>query len=335
MKALRFHGKQDIRFEDIPVPGAIPAGHVRLQVLAAGVCGSDIHNLKTGQWISQLPVTPGHEFCARITELGSGVEGFAVGDRVVVDSRAHCGQCDFCLAGAGNLCRHMGFVGEVCDGGFAEQSVQPVHRLLPIPDGVSNEIAALAEPLGVALRVLNRLAPAPGAAVLVAGGGPIGGLAAILLRELDDRPVYLIERNEGRAQLLKDVCGVIPVPCDSAAIHAAMGGTEPAYCIEATGNAMVMEQLIAAVASGGRIALVGLSSGLCALSTNAIVEREIELVGCSVFREEQRQAMGLLERLSPLLRQVIDGPVGLEQILQVYEAAGSGANVKLKTIIQP
>lgn len=335
MKALRFYGKQDIRLEDIPPPSHIPPGHVRLQVLAAGVCGSDLHNLKTGQWISQLPVTPGHEFCARITELGAGVSGFAVGERVVVDSRANCGDCDHCRSGAGNLCRHMGFVGEVCDGGFAEQSVQPQHRLLKVADGVADEVAALAEPLGVALRVLTRLKATPGAPVLIAGGGPIGGLAAILLRELDDRPVYLIERNTARARLLQEVCGVIPVEGDGAAIHAAMQGSEPVFCIEATGNAAVLETLVQTVAAGGRIALVGLSAGPTPLSSNTLVEREIELVGCSVFRDEQRQAVQLLERLSPLLTQVIDGPVSLGEIIAVYQAAGSGASARLKTIIKP
>lgn len=83
MKALRFYGMGDIKLEDIPLPGHVPDGYVRLKVLAAGVCGSDIHNLKTGQWISKIPVTPGHEFCARITEIGSSVVGFSVGDRVV------------------------------------------------------------------------------------------------------------------------------------------------------------------------------------------------------------------------------------------------------------
>lgn len=335
MKALRFYGMGDIKLEDIPLPGHVPDGYVRLKVLAAGVCGSDIHNLKTGQWISKIPVTPGHEFCARITEIGLSVVGFSVGDRVVVDSRASCGACDYCISGAGNLCRKMGFVGEVCDGGFAEQSLQPIHRLLAVPDSVTDEIAALSEPLGVSLRVLTRLNASPDAPVLIAGGGPIGGLAAILLRELDRRSVYLIERNAARARLLEEVCGVIPVACDSDAIRAAMGGKQPLFCIEATGNAQVMEQLIKSVGSGGRIALVGLTSGQMPLSTNEIVEREIELVGCSVFQDEQRKAIQLLERLSPALHQVIAGPVSLDQILEVYQESDRGASAKLKTIIRP
>lgn len=335
MQAIRFHGKGDLRLEDIPFPPPPAPGHVTLAVRAAGICGSDLHNFRTGQWISQLPVTPGHEFCGEIIALGEGVEGFALGERVVVDSRAHCGACDYCQRGQGNLCRHMGFVGEVCDGGFAQQSNQPVHRLLKIPAGISDAVAALAEPLGVALRVLSRLQAEPGEPVLIAGGGPIGGLAALLLRELDDLPVLLIERNAARAQLLQNVAGVIPVGLDTAQILQACGGREPRYCIEATGSGGVLNQLVQNVASGGRIAMVGLFHGDTVVNTNALVEREIDLVGCSVFRDEQRQAVDLLPRLAAKLERLITAPIGLAEVMLAYDQLQSGASDKLKTIIIP
>ena len=340
MRAMRFYGTGDLRYEDIAAPSAPAPGSALLQVLAAGICGSDIHNFRTGQWIAQLPVTPGHEFCARILALGddtaSGTPAdFAVGDRVVVDSRAHCGQCDYCLKGAGNLCRHMGFVGEVCDGGFAEQTVQPLHRLLKVPDDVPDEIAALAEPLGVALRVLKRLEATPGAPILIAGGGPIGGLAAVLASEMDQRPVLLIERNAERAALLQAATGVIPVALDAEAIKQACGGHEVLFCIEATGSAVVLNQLIGCVGSGGRIAMVGLFHGDVPINANALVEREIDLVGCSVFRDEQRIALSLLSRLAPTLRQLISAPIGLEQVSSAYEHLQCGESRTLKTIIKP
>ncbi|AZD67469.1 (R,R)-butanediol dehydrogenase / meso-butanediol dehydrogenase / diacetyl reductase [Pseudomonas chlororaphis] len=335
MRAIRFYGKGDLRFEEVAEPAPPPAGFVRLAVRAAGICGSDLHNYQTGQWISQLPVTPGHEFCAEIIALGQDVEGFALGERVVVDSRAICGECDHCLDGAGNLCRQLGFVGEVCDGGFAEQSVQPAHRLLKVPAGVSDEIAALAEPLGVALRVVNRLAAAPGEPVLIAGGGTIGGLAALLLRELGEHPVLLVERNVARADLLREVVGVQPVAFNAEQVRKACDGREPRWCIEATGSPVVLEQLIANVASGGRIALVGLFHGAANLNINQLVEREIDLLGCSVFRDEQHQALELLPRLSAKLQALISEPISLEQGLGAYRDLPCGNAGALKTIIKP
>ena len=108
-----------------PAPGPPPAGYLRLKVKAAGICGSDLHIYRTGMWISHLPVTPGHEFAATVAELGADVEGFSPGDLVVADSRANCGSCVHCREGNGNLCLEMGYVGEVSDGGFAEETLRP------------------------------------------------------------------------------------------------------------------------------------------------------------------------------------------------------------------
>src|ERR1700756_5336306 len=104
MKAVRFHGVGDLRVEDVAPPGALPSGHVRLKVRAAGICGSDLHNFRTGMWVSRLPVTPGHEFAGEVVELGGEVGDLTLGDLVVADSRANCGSCAHCREGRGNLC---------------------------------------------------------------------------------------------------------------------------------------------------------------------------------------------------------------------------------------
>jgi (R,R)-butanediol dehydrogenase/meso-butanediol dehydrogenase/diacetyl reductase len=91
-----------------------------LRITAAGICGSDLHNFRTGQWISRSPSVAGHEFAAEVVELGAGVTGFALGDKVVADSRFWCGTCAACRRGLPQVCETLGFVGEVCDGGFAE-----------------------------------------------------------------------------------------------------------------------------------------------------------------------------------------------------------------------
>jgi (R,R)-butanediol dehydrogenase/meso-butanediol dehydrogenase/diacetyl reductase len=156
MRAVRFHGIGKLSVEEIAPPAAPGAGEVHLKVLAAGICGSDLHNFKTGQWIAHLPVTPGHEFTAEVLAVGDAVAGLAPGDRVIADSRAPCGACEQCQMGRPNLCVKLGYVGEVCDGGFAEEVVLPARGLLKVDASIPPQVAALSEPLAVALHAIKR-----------------------------------------------------------------------------------------------------------------------------------------------------------------------------------
>jgi (R,R)-butanediol dehydrogenase/meso-butanediol dehydrogenase/diacetyl reductase len=327
MRALRFYGIGDVRLESIAAPVIAAAGELRLAVRAAGICGSDLHNFKTGQWISRLPVTPGHEFCAEVVE--SSDAAFAPGELVVADSRAWCGVCRFCLAGAKNLCVSLGFVGEVCDGGFAEQAVLPARLLYRVPEGVVPEIAAMAEPLAVALHAVRRLNPEKDAPALIAGGGPIGGLVALLLADGGYGPIFLAERNAHRATRLAEVTGAKIVTLDEAA------GLAARFCVDATGSAQVVDQLLAAMPAGGRLALVGLFHGGLQLDLNRLVEREIDVVGCSVFRDEMGQVLPMLARLAPKLTRLASEPIGLEAVPEAYRKLIAGETQTLKTLIRP
>src|SRR5215469_16030311 len=261
MRAVRLHGVGELRVEEVASPGPPPAGHLRLAVKAAGICGSDLHNYRTGQWISHLPVTPGHEFAGVVVELGADVEGLRPGDLVVADSRANCGSCAHCLAGEGNLCLAMGYVGEISDGGFAEEALLPADRVLRVPAGVAPEIAALSEPLAVALHVRRRLDPAPDQPILIADGGPIGGLVALLLAEEGLGPILRIERNGARSALLAELTGAETIELDPTAIARRCPPVGPRYAVEATGSFEVLQGLARSVSAGGRIALVGIFHG--------------------------------------------------------------------------
>src|SRR5262245_52713384 len=335
MRAVRFHGVGDLRVEDISVPAAPAAGQVRLRVRAAGICGSDLHNFKTGQWMSRLPVTPGHEFAAEVLDIGAGVTGLKVGDLVVADSRAPCGACDNCRAGRQNLCGSLGYVGEVCDGGFAEQVTLPAASVLPVAQGLPVEVAALSEPLGVALHVIRRLDPEKGEPVLVAGAGPVGGLVTLLLDHLGFGPLLFAERQQTRRELIMAVSGARAVELESAAVKDALGGRPLRFAVEATGHGAVLDRLIGLVGSGARIAMVGIFHGRTEIDPNAIVEREIELRGCSVFADEQREAIALLPALAAKLQTLVSAPIGLDAVPQAYRDLLDGRASALKTIIKP
>ncbi|MBP2200210.1 zinc-dependent alcohol dehydrogenase [Pantoea cypripedii] len=320
MKVVRLHGIEAVTVEQAALPD-LPSGWARVKVHSAGICGSDLHNFKTGKWFASLPVTPGHELFGMISEINGEADPFRVGMRVVADSRVWCGECAFCLAGENNLCESLGFVGEVFDGGFAEEAILPLQSLLAVPDDVPDDIAVLCEPLGVALRVVNQLNPAEGDSVCVAGGGTIGGLTALLLSRLRNCRVQLLEPNLQRYQLISSV-----VTLDPPGVYA--------LAVEASGHPAALNALIGGIRSGGRIALVGIFHHTDGVDLNALVEREISLTGCSVFRDEQHEALQVMAALAGDLRRLVAPPISLDEVPETYLALLAGKSDYLKTVIK-
>jgi (R,R)-butanediol dehydrogenase/meso-butanediol dehydrogenase/diacetyl reductase len=330
MKAVRLHGKGDLRVEDIASPGAPEPGWVRLAVEAAGICGSDLHNFRTGQWITRSPSVAGHEFMGRVSETGTGVTGLAVGDRVVADSRFWCGTCKACLRGQPHLCATLDFVGEVCDGGFAGEVVLPQRLLYRLPDWLPDDIAAMAEPMAVALHCVSRLDADPAGPVLVAGCGPIGGLAALVLAEQGFTNILVADHNHKRLVRVADVTGARPVTLD----RSSAGSNIPA-AIEATGNVEALRAVIDLMDGGGRIALVGISHGTLDLDPNHLVEREISLVGCHAFCNELPAAVAMLSACASRAARLIDRHISLDEVPNAYRRLIAGEAEGLKTIIRP
>ncbi|MDF3150704.1 zinc-binding dehydrogenase [Mesorhizobium sp. XAP10] len=333
MKAARLYGPGDLRVEDIATPGAPDAGWVKLRVDAAGICGSDLHNFRTGQWISRSPSTAGHELTGTVTATGEGVDAFAIGDRVVADSRFWCGDCAQCQAGRHHLCASLGFVGEVCDGGFAEQAVLPARLLHIIGAGLDERVAAMAEPLAVALHAVRRLPKTTGS-VLVVGCGPIGGLAALLLSRTFAGTVLIADRNQSRCARVARVTGARIVDLSRDAVAAATANAPLLAAIEATGSVAALNQMLGVLDPGGTIAMVGIFHGRLDIDPNTLVEREIGLLGCHAFADELPEAVRMLGELSEPLLALIDQEIGLDDIPAAYERLLAGRSDGLKTIIR-
>jgi (R,R)-butanediol dehydrogenase/meso-butanediol dehydrogenase/diacetyl reductase len=334
MKAARLYAAGDLRVEDIDPPGPPVPGWVGLSVTAAGICGSDLHNFRTGQWISRSPSVAGHEFSGSVTEIGDGVEGFAVGDAVVADSRFWCGECANCRAGRPNICEKLGFVGEVCDGGFAERTVLPARLLVRHEPLLDPAIAAMAEPLAVALHAVRKLAAPAGEPILVVGCGPIGGLSALLLSHRHDGPLLVADRNAARASLVADVSGASSVDLGPDSVAAALDGRPLRYALDATGAGAVVKAALGLMAGGGSLALVGISHAPLDLDLNILVEREISLVGCHAFINELPEAVAMLPGLAPQLQRLIDAEIAIDDIPAAYARLLDGKAEGLKTIIR-
>ncbi|TIP48708.1 MAG: dehydrogenase, partial [Mesorhizobium sp.] len=284
---------------------------------------------RTGQWISHAPSTAGHELTGTVVAVGAGVDAVRLGDRVVADSRFWCGECVQCRAGRRHLCASLGFVGEVCDGGFAEEAVLPAPLLHVIDAALDERVAAMAEPLAVALHAVRRL-PKIAGSVLVVGCGTIGLAALLLSRKFSGR-VLIADRNKARCERVARVTGATIVDLDREVIAAGTADAPLLAAVEATGSIAALNQLLGVLGSGATVALVGIFHGRLDIDPNMLVEREIALLGCHAFADELPDAIGMLAELSGSLISLIDREIGLDDIPAAYQRLLAGQGDGLKT----
>jgi (R,R)-butanediol dehydrogenase/meso-butanediol dehydrogenase/diacetyl reductase len=211
VKAAVWYAKEDIRIEEFPEPDPKP-GEVKVKIKTCGICGSDLHEFRSGPFIiprkahpltgrSGGPVILGHEFTADVIESADNVLDFKPGDRVVANPLIYCGDCHYCRSGQHIMCTKLGTFGFAADGAFAEYAVFPAQTLLKLPDTVTDEMGAFVEPLAVALHAVNRSGMALGDTVAIVGAGPIGLLVMQACKAAGARQVFVIEPMPSRRQL--------------------------------------------------------------------------------------------------------------------------------------
>jgi (R,R)-butanediol dehydrogenase/meso-butanediol dehydrogenase/diacetyl reductase len=211
MKAAVWHHKEDIRFEDVPDPRP-GEGQVAVRVKTCGICGSDLHEFRSGPFIIPTrphpltqraggPVILGHEFSGEVVGLGRGITRFRLGDRVVVNPLIYCGECHYCRRGEHIMCTKLGTYGFAADGAFAEIAVFPERSLYRLPDAVTDEMGAFVEPLAVAVHAVKRARVKIGDRVMVVGAGPIGLLVLQACRVAGASEVYVSEPMKARREL--------------------------------------------------------------------------------------------------------------------------------------
>ncbi|CAL3964075.1 unnamed protein product [Diplocarpon coronariae] len=211
MRALRFHGQQDIRLDQIPIP-VCGKGQVKVKPAFVGICGTDLHEYLGGANLipsahahpitgEKVPLTLGHEFSGTVVEVGEGVTSHRVGDRVCVQPIIFDGTCGACVDGYINCCYSNGFIGlSGCGGGLSDFTSCPATSAIPLPDAVSLEVGALVEPLSVAWHAVKASPFAAGDAVLVIGGGPIGLALVQVLRAKGAGKIIVSEVSPRRKQ---------------------------------------------------------------------------------------------------------------------------------------
>ena len=202
MKACVLHGIGDLRFEEVPIPEAV-VGEVLLKVKASGICGSDIPRVFTKGTYS-FPTIPGHEFAGQIVKAGAGVDESLIGKKAAVFPLIPCMRCSACQIGEYAQCLDYNYLGSRCNGGFAEYVTVPVWNLVMIPDALSYEEAAMAEPAAVAVHALRQAGIEIGDSVAIFGAGAIGLMLAQWSKAWGAENVMLIDIDDGKIRFARE-----------------------------------------------------------------------------------------------------------------------------------
>lgn len=283
MQACVLHAVGDLRCENVADPKP-RAGEVLVRVAACGVCGSDIPRVfKTGTY--RFPLIPGHEFSGTVVAVGDGVDTGLVGTRAAIFPLVPCNNCPMCLRKKFAQCAKYDYLGSRSNGAFAEYVCAPAWNVLPIPDTLSLEEAAMTEPAAVALHALRRGAPQDGEEVLVVGAGPIGLLVALWARALHAGMVLLADIDDRKLAFARQlgfdrVLSARETPVSEGARFYARDGVD--VVVEATGSAVAFEQSLLSAGPFGRVVLLGNPEGDMAIPKNAywaILRKELHLAG--------------------------------------------------------
>ena len=328
MKAARWHGVKDIRVEDIAEPAPGP-GEVKVKVAWTGICGSDLHEYLAGPIFvpvdqdhplshDKAPITMGHEYCGTVSEIGEGVSGLAVGDRVAIEPIFACGECPACLEGKYNLCDSLGFVGlSGGHGGFAEHSVVPARMVHKMPDALSMEQGALVEPAAVALHAVRLSKIKAGDKAAVFGAGPIGLLVVEALRVAGASEIHVVEPSEVRRKKAMDLgatSAIDPTSTDAvAAIREETGGVHVAF--EVTGVPRVLPQCVDATRHEGQVLIVSIWEGEASFQPNTAVLKERQLQGTIAYRNVYPAVMALMTQGYFSAEQLVTKRISLDDIV--------------------
>src|SRR5713226_1905739 len=285
MRALvKAEAAEGLWLEDVPEP-EFGINEVLIRVRKTGICGTDLHIYGWDAWAQKtipVPMVVGHEFVGEVAAVGSNVSDFEVGDLVSGEGHVVCGRCRNCLAGRRHLCAHSIGLGVQRPGAFAEYVALPMTNIWHHWPGIDEDVASIFDPFGNAVHTALSFAVL-GEDVLITGAGPIGCMATAVVRHAGARHVVVTDLNPYRLELARSMgatLAVDPRERDLADVQSELGMTEGFDVgLEMSGNADALRGMIANMAHGGRIAMLGIPPGEVTLDLNPIIFNMLTVKG--------------------------------------------------------
>src|SRR5688500_18459278 len=336
MRALvKAHKAVGIELQDIAKPAAGP-NDVLIRVKRSAICGTDMHIYHWDAWAQKtipVPMAVGHEYCGEVVEIGSEVSGFKVGDRVSGEGHITCGYCRNCRAGRRHLCRNTVGVGVNRPGAFAEYVVIPAFNAFKLTPAIDDEIAAILDPLGNAVHTALAF-DVVGEDVLITGAGPIGIMAAAIVRFVGARHVVITDVNDYRLDLARKMGATLALNVTRDSLDDAMKqlGMQEGFDVglEMSGNASALRDMLRTMHHGGSVAMLGLPSAEVAIDWNDVILKGLTLKGIygrQMFETWYKMASLLQSGLN--LDPIITHHFSAQDFEQGFQTMGSGHSGKV------
>jgi threonine 3-dehydrogenase len=285
MKALvKRKSETGLWLEDVPEP-KIGINDVLIRIDRTGICGTDVHIYKWDEWAKKtipVPMVVGHEFVGEIVEVGSNVKDFFPGQVVSGEGHVVCGHCRNCLAGRRHLCANTMGVGVNRPGAFAEYLALPMTNVWVHTNGVNRDVASIFDPFGNAAHTALSF-PVLGEDVLITGAGPIGIMAAAIVRHAGARYVVITDVNEYRLELARKMGVTLAVNPRSKSLKGVQKelGMHEGFDVglEMSGNPSAFHDMLANMSHGAKIAMLGIPEKEMAVDWNTVIFSMLTIKG--------------------------------------------------------
>ena len=331
MKAAVWHAREDVRIEEVPNPPSPATGEVKIRVHWCGICGSDLHEYLAGPILipvnepdpltgKKAPVILGHEFSGEIAEVGGGVTGIEIGDRVTASPLRFCGECFWCRRGETHICERRAATGVKADGGFAEYVNVPAYGIHKLPPEISYEEAALTEPLAVGLHAVRKSGIRPGGDVVIVGAGAIGLAALQAAKALGAGRIMVAEVVKTRKEYAQKLGAwtvldpsEVDVPAEVMKITDGVGADIGFECV---GSSKTATLVLDSVRRGGKMIVLGVFEKPAEINYNSCVFFEKEIIGSIAYNHDDfSSALSFLVDRRLEASSMITGRIGLDHLL--------------------
>ena len=337
MRQVVVSSAEDIRVERVPWPGAPGEHEVLVHSRLVGICGSDTHACAGKHPFIPLPYRPGHEVVGVVGQVGAGVDDLAEGDRVVLEPNLVCGKCRQCLDGRYNICRELAVFGCQTAGAMADAFVVARDRLHRLPEAVTDELAALIEPLATPVHAVRRAGVGRGSRVAVLGAGPIGLLCLVAARAAGAEVVVVTDvlpnkleraRRLGADAALDAADPDLVEHARRALGDGAGGGAD--VVLDCVAMQSSMTQAIELLDKGGTVMVVGIAAGPTTIPLHLVQDREIAVIGSLMYvRRDVLAAIDLLAAGAVAAEDLITATFPLDRAAEAFAASIHPDQVKV------